>query len=135
MHGAIYYRHKRLPDNDIAPLTTIQEVGIMEEEIILASAQNNKGKGSPRGGRRGGGAAGGGAEGGGTEAGGAEGGRAEGGKAKDKFAHLATVWKSTDLALRGVDQAQIDEHKAVFGSCWRCGGDRHRTTQCRCTRP
>ncbi|KAJ4354967.1 hypothetical protein N0V85_009579 [Neurospora sp. IMI 360204] len=44
--------------------------------------------------------------------------------AKDK------KWSSNRDALKGIDQADIDQHKKDQVSCWRCGRDNHFTTEC-----
>lgn len=44
--------------------------------------------------------------------------------AKDK------KWSSNRDALKGIDQADIDQRKKDQVSCWRCGRDSHYTTEC-----
>jgi len=41
-------------------------------------------------------------------------------------------WETTGTALKGVPQAEIDQHKKTPDGCWRCGRTGHRTYDC-CT--
>lgn len=40
------------------------------------------------------------------------------------------LWPSVSAALRGVDQAKIDERKKKQIACWRCGRDNHSALEC-----
>jgi hypothetical protein len=40
------------------------------------------------------------------------------------------IYSSWKDALVGVNQVEIEEHKATKAGCWRCGRDGHHSTEC-----
>jgi len=39
-------------------------------------------------------------------------------------------WANNKDALQGINQADIDKHRAAKVACWRCGRDNHQTLHC-----
>ena len=51
-------------------------------------------------------------------------------KSKEPRSRKKDEWETTGAALKGVPQAEIDQHKKVPDGCWRCGRTGHRTYDC-----
>lgn len=129
MLRAIYHHNKRIPDNDDDLIRTVKEIGIIEEEILLANQMRkaktlkaDKGKEADPPKKD-------------TQKTPSE------TKTKDKketgrtptakdFSHLTKAWASAGQALRNVDQASIDKWKAASKACIRCGGSNHQSVHC-----